>query len=157
MRLLKLVISAFLLLTYLLGFAHNLIPHCQELISGEHQSARHHHHHHQYQLGEGSNPGQVHILHKDHFDADIFDLIICFLSEMEHHADDCNIENYIPVSANDRIKASVKLKQLAALFSCFRFTEQSDTFPASGGADVVKCLSPFLDVSRYRGPPSLSC
>ena len=157
MKIIKPIITVFLLLTYSLGFAHNLFPHCQELISGEYQASHHHHEHHQHESGEGTNPEHEHIIHEGHFDAGIYDFIICFLSEMEHPANDCNIENYVPAKANDNLKELTKAKLIAVLFTLFRFTEQFETLLEYSRADVTIYLSPLLDNSPHRGPPSLSC
>ena len=157
MKIFKLVISIFLLLTYSLWFAHTLVPHCQELISGEYQTSHHHHKHHQHQPGEEKNPNHEHVLHENHFDAGVYDLILCILSETEHPANDCNIEHYVPAKANDNFKELTKAKLITVLSTLFHFTEQPELLPENSSEDVAIYLSLPLGNSPHRGPPSLSC
>jgi hypothetical protein len=157
MKIIKSIISVSVLLTYSLGFAHTLVPHCQELISGEYQTSHHHHKHHQHQPGEEKNPNHEHILHENYFDAGVYDLILCILSETEHPSNECNVDHYIPVNGNDNLKELTKAKLLAVLFTLFQFPEQSDTLSDYIGEDVAIYQSPPLDNSPSRGPPYFSC
>lgn len=155
---LKFCISFFLLLTYTFGFAHNLIPHCQELAIGEKQNISHHHHeHHQHQSEEETNPDHEHIPHEDHFDAGIYDLILCILSEAAHPSSECNVDLYFPINGNDSIKELTKANLLGVLFTLFQFPEQSDTLSVYIGEGIALYLTPPLDNSPSRGPPYFSC
>lgn len=159
MKIIKSVISVFLLLTYSLGFAHNLIPHCQELAIGEQQNISHHHHeHHQHEPDVKLSSELDHIVHEGHFDENIYDLIACILSELEHPADDCHNSQYVPTkSNNDLTKQLSKVKIVAILFSVLGFTNQSKS-PSEYSCEVaVQYSSPPLDNSPNRGPPSISC
>ncbi len=158
-RNLKFCISLFLLLTYTFGFAHNLIPHCQELATGEKQNISHHHHeHHKHKPDVKPSYEHGHIVHEGHFDENIYDLIVCILSELEHPADNCHSSHYILASQNnDLTKQLSKVKIVAVLFSLLNFTNQRKPLSEYSCEVAVQYSYPPLDNSPNRGPPSFSC
>ena len=153
-------ISFLLLLTYTFGFAHNLIPHCQELATGQQQNISHHHHkHHDHKSDVKPSSKHDHIVHEGHYDENIYDLIVCFLSEMEHPADDdCHVSHYIQTNLNNDLTKQVsKTKIIAILVSVFSFTDQRKSLSEYNSEDAVQYSSPPLGNSPNRGPPSISC
>lgn len=156
----KFFISFLLLLTYTFGFAHDLIPHCQELAIGEKQNISHHHHeHHQHEPDVKLSSEHDHIVHEGHYDENIYDLIVCILSELEHPADDdCHVSHYIPTKLNtDLTKQVSKTKIIAILVSVFSLTDQRKSLYEYNSEVAVQYSSPPLGNSPNRGPPSISC
>ena len=151
----KVSISFFLLLIYFFGSAHNLIPHSQEFDSQNHNSATHEHH--QHTQDKAGNSDHHHVLHNNHFDEDLFDLLVCFFSETEHAANACEIQHYLPTATiDDSIKELTKAKFVALLFVFVLTEEQSEAISAFEIDLIANYLSPFLDDSPSRGPPTIS-
>ena len=155
----KAFISVLLLLTYSLGFAHNLVPHCEELTIGEQQSSSHHHHeHHQHSSDEENALADQHISHNDHFDLGVYDLIACFLSEMEHPGNDCHFENcFLLKTSDDLTKQFSKTKIVIILYSVLGLLDQNESLSEYNSEFAEQYLSPPLGNSPNRGPPSISC
>lgn len=155
MQISRIVISCFLLFTSSLGFAHYLIPHC-EAGNIEHKIATHHENHHQHTPGDNLDHG--HVVHNDHLDGGIYDLIVCFLSEMEHSTEDCNLKYYLLAKTNDKINTQLTItKLIAVLFTICCIAEQNETVSAFSGEATAIYLSPPIDNAPNRGPPSISC
>lgn len=76
----KIIASLFLLFTYLIGFTHNVIPHCHHNADANHTHLEHHEHH----TGSHDQGNDRHVSHNDHLDEGVLDFIICLLSETEH-------------------------------------------------------------------------
>lgn len=149
----KVVVSFLLLLTYSFGFMHNLIPHYEELESHNYSSANHQHH--QHTLNDDVITNYDHILHDNHFDEDLLDLIICFFSETKHANIGCDIQHYLPGETIDISKKELtKVKLVAILFSFVLNAEQSEPVFIIETDLKAKYLSQALANSPYRGPPS---
>jgi hypothetical protein len=83
---LKVLISSILIFSYSLGFAHNLVSHCQ-MGHESHESSNHKHEYlHQ---AEAVSHNHEHISHKDHIDTSWWDFMICLLTDIEH--DEANL------------------------------------------------------------------
>ena len=95
----KTVISLILILSYSIGFAHNLIPHCTDFHSdGEHsESAHHNHSHHTHDDGNFVEENHDHVEHDDHFDDGYLDYLICLIDNLDHSNGSCNLECYTPL------------------------------------------------------------
>ncbi len=158
----KTIISLLLLLTYSLGFAHNLALHCQEVshlgLSVHQEEENHHHHkHHQHSPDENINSDHEHILHEDHYDESLYDLVLCFLNEIEHPAEECNVQHYLPAKTNNVSKKDLaKVKLIVILFSISIDVRKSEiaTDYAPNIRDTFS--SPPLEQAPYRGPPSFT-
>lgn len=156
----KVVISFFLLVTYLFGFAHSLIPHQQWFESNFHaiayqEKGNHLHHHHV--LDEQIDSDHEHVLHGNHYDTGLYNLIICFFSETEHPVNSCEIQHYLPVESNNAsTKALTKAKFVTILIAIVLNAEQSEPNSICSTDSKVKFLSHPLGDSPYRGPPSIS-
>ena len=162
MQIKRAIISLLLLLTYSLGFAHYLIPHC-EASNIEHQVAAsqenpHHHHEHHQHTSDDKDIDHEDIVHNGHLDAGLYDYIVCFLSDAEHPAEDCNLQHYLPANTNDKIDSQLSKAQfVAVLFTVFCIVKQDEALPKSRSEFAAVYLSPPIGDSPYRGPPSLSC
>ncbi|MEH0154433.1 hypothetical protein V6R21_09835 [Limibacter armeniacum] len=155
-------ISFILLLIYAFSFLDFLIPHCQELVMGELGGYQHHKEHHVHEKKEpkvaNQLQAQAQIEHEGHFDTDLYDLMICVLSEMEHAADDCNIVHYVFSKLDGKLKLDVKEKLATILLFVFYLTTSSSASAAYTCEDVsLLYLSPPLDSISLRGPPVISC
>lgn len=155
MKYLKIFISFFLLTIYTFGFAHSFLPHCQDVLHKETTNSHHHHEHHEHINESDNNIEHEHILHQGHYDEDLYDLIICFINDMEHPVEDCHFDNYVSAKTNKLFKEKVKL--LAILISIVQPNyliekSQEHTFIAN---DFYS--SPPIGDSPLRGPPSFSC
>jgi len=152
MKITKIIISLFLLLTYSLGIAHNIIPHQHDGADHQHVSEGHQEdgHHH---LSNDSNTEHKHIPHGDHFDEDMYELLVCFLHQSESKENDCNKQHYTPaktyrslINKDSQLNASlldnlhrVELKETS--LETINFTDQAFSLLLSS-------------CSTLRGPPS---
>lgn len=159
MQIKKAFISIILLLSFSLGISHNLILHCHELDNEEQQYSSHHHHeHHKHTFDQENDLADQHIFHNDHFDLNTYDLITCFLSEIEHPTNDCNLEHYIPLkSENNLNKQFSKIKIVSVQITVWSLTDQIESLSTYNKEVVSQYLSPPLGNSPNRGPPSISC
>ena len=157
MQIKRVVISCFLLFTYSLGFAHNLIPHC-EASNIEHQENSHHHHEHHQHDSDDKDIDHEDIVHNGHLDAGFYDYVLCFLSDTEHPIHDCNLNHYLPANTYDKVDTELsKAKFIAVLITVFSTTEQDEALPKTRSEVASIYLSPPIGDSPHRGPPSFSC
>jgi hypothetical protein len=157
MQIKRVVISCFLLFTYSLGFAHNLIPHC-EASNIEHQENSHHHHEHHQHDSDDKDIDHEDIVHNGHLDAGFYDYFLCFLSDTEHPIHDCNLNHYLPANTYDKVDTELsKAKFIAVLITVFSTTEQDEALPKTRSEFASIYLSPPIGDSPHRGPPSFSC
>lgn len=101
---LKTVISVLFLSTYLLGFGHALTPHCQTSCDN-HVAVdnTHAHQHHEHSSEEANGHDHDHVSHGDHFDENWVDLLVCLLSDVEHHSSGCHAPHFIQTdNVNDK-------------------------------------------------------
>lgn len=157
MRTSKVIISLLLLLTYSLGFAHNLIPHSHEVETenhiAEHDNEGHHHHH---KAVEHSHGEHEHISHGDHFDGGVLDVLLCVLHETNHPEDDCKDEHFLPANSNRIIINKLQTKQLVTIL--FAIETEAIELDLLVSSQVVEksYLSPSVEDTPLRGPPSKS-
>ena len=158
MQFYKTIISLLLLLTYSLGFAHNLIPHCHNSESTEHIVEHDgHHHSHQHNTIEHSNSDHEHIAHKGHLDEGIYDYLVCLIHETETPESECEIEHCFTVNVNDNNLKLNKLQSTIVLFAIFQPIPKDETTQSYAGYDEIRYLSPPIEDSPHRGPPVISC
>jgi len=155
----RVVISFLLLPIYSLVLAHNLVPHCQEFSSVDvvtHQEKENHHHHahHQHSLDEVISSDHEHIWHQGHYDEGVYDLLECFLSEIEH----CGVEHGYPLNTSDSsLKKLAKSKVIVVLFALLLDLGQNK-ITTNYGTNVNAIFSPPpLEHSPHRGPPLFTC
>jgi len=151
----RFVISFFLLFVYALSFAHALIPHTtsfyntvkeQALVSSTQQ--KHLHQHHCKTINES------HIKHNSHCDENIFDLLICLFSDIQHHHSD-DTDNYFNVINNIKINSTVTyyttLNNLTV--GSTKFTFHFNEKVKKSRYLSKKYLPPLIDTPQLRGPP----
>lgn len=149
--------SVFLLLTYIIGLAHSLIPHCHNHSGDGHSAELHQHAHH-----HSHDSVQAHYYAQDYTCVDstapgLFALMSNWLGAMEHPFTECNIENYVPLNAADGVSDLLKLKQVLICIVLFAFAEPEDELHLYTDGDALLYKSPHLYNSPLRGPPVLSC
>jgi hypothetical protein len=161
MKIKRLIISFLLLFTYTLGFAHNFVPHCQDVnyfdISLHQEKGNHHHHEHFDTQNDESEEGYY--AHEDHYDLGIYDLVQCLLNEIEHPAEDCKTESYLPSEVNTLIFIN-NYESIATLSGLFNFCitpSLSLVSPNYTWGIARLYLVPLIENSPNRGPPIISC
>lgn len=154
----KILISFFLLLTYSLGFAHEIIPHCHiesEIAFGNDNGEDSHHHHEHHSHETDDHLDHEHINHQDHLDDGFYDFVVCLLSESEHSQSSTH-HHYVPSNPNsisfkglDKIKNAVTLLAVVTSIKCdiqlTEFGKENEDF----------YLPPPILYAPHRGPPSL--
>ena len=156
MRLMKPFIAVFLLLTYSVGFAHNLIPHHHHITTGIGE-AGHHHEHHQHGMESSFGENHEHIEHQDHFDENLLDLLICMLHDFEHSEGECYTQYLVVPKKSTQPIGNSKVKLICTLLSFVLvnpFESVSQNF-CEGDETAISVDVP--DNARDRAPPVFSC
>jgi hypothetical protein len=150
------IISIFFLFIFLVGLAHQMVPHCHEFLAGEHQAAHHHHDYHRH--SPENTPDHSHIAHDDHLDAGVFDLIICILSDMEHPATDCTLFHFVASKAAQNAKSTgVDGTTNVAPISTSLSIPDLSLQPVFFDQELNHHSAPPLGNLPSRGPPHFSC
>ena len=153
MQLKKTVLSLVLLLSYSLGFAHNLLPHCSNPDQFSHSHHELHEHHSDGELAESQHE---HIAHDNHEDEGLYDFLLCLLSEADHHYHyelntDFTFSNISEINL-DFLKVKFKAIAVAEITPDY-FTS---FIPSRQLEPQQFYRSPFVGHLRHRGPPHLS-
>jgi hypothetical protein len=131
-----------LLLTYSLGFAHNLEPHCSDSSEQNHTHAPTHEHHQ----------------HMDHYDGGVSDFLICLVQETGNPEPECSAEHFFTISSNDLFLRDVNKLQAVIVLSIVLNIEVKSTPISKYIKDIGKTyLSPLINDNPFRGPPVFSC
>lgn len=147
----KFIISVFLLLTYFIGWTHELVPHfhhahTENHAHGEIKNSQDNHHHHNHNM-EGNTE------HVDHVDESILDVFLCLISGMEHSTNDCAIHNYFPSSIKRVGKKQMETASVICVFQGFY------TLPILENAQIAVPINIpiykhfYLSSLKLRGPP----
>lgn len=154
MQLGKISLSIFLLFAYTLGVAQHLLPHCHhsEVFISGHQDD--HYHHLPTNKAESDHDHPL-LLHRNHLDAGLLDLLLCIIQEAEHTPEEaghqfCQVNVLRP---GEKIKTKVlengipgplvALPAVPSLILCEESTSSSLLLP-----------NPFfLNYQTLRGPP----
>lgn len=161
MQIKKVIIASLLLLTYTVGFVHNLIPHCSagcaELPLATHEESGHHHHaHHEHDHGDQTD--HDHIAHNGHLDGGFFDYVVCLLSEMEHPATDCKSDVCLPASSLNNIPESLAAAHCITLLCAMcAAPEQNEPQQYTYSKAAPAYTAPPIAECPHRGPPTPSC
>lgn len=146
-----------LLLAYSLGFTHNLISHTH-IAESENNIVAHdedgHHHHHHHNIQNNKHVDHEHISHGNHFDEDLYDLLICFLHTADNQAKDCDNEYYIAADHNRVLKSKQQVKLLATLVALYTEPEESVLFSEFYAVAELKIRPPLISSYPLRGPPT---
>lgn len=147
----KVAISLFLLLTYSIGFAHNLAPHCGDF-SGDMEI-----HTHQHCDKSETISNHNHVDHNDHYDDGIFDYLACLIHETENHETECAIEHCFTISNNSTSVKKINKLYIAIVFTSFiQPIIHSKTIGYYSKNKQRNYSSPPLEDSYLRGPPFIS-
>ena len=149
----KLIITILLLLTYSFGFAHNLVPHCNDFTEESHDHSSNHNHHF-HSEGEELHDDHIDIAHDDHFDGGLFDFITCLVHESELPEDECSIEHCFIINSNSfSLKDINKIQVAIVLFTVTQPIVQNEPITYSSTDLEINYLPPPLEDSPHRGPP----
>ncbi len=162
MQLKRMFISVTLLLTYAVGSVHALVPHCHHAESGVQLSADHHrqhHHRHQHHEHDDDPSGEHHhVMHRDHLDDGLMDLLICILSETAHSGasvDQCllnsKVLNKLPTDAWSKVKLTAVPVTIAGIDD-----KVLDPAPACRSVPPGLHGTAHNASSPHRGPPLVS-
>jgi hypothetical protein len=145
------VISLFLLLTYTLGFGHDVIPH-------QHNSDTHHHaethHHHDGATHKHEHKQHDHVAHGNHFDSSLYDLIICFLSEASHATEECEFTHYTLSNTASAAKNTTQASSTISLYSSIVAETTNNTNGDDFNFSSINYRPRRIASSPLRGPPT---
>lgn len=153
----KAIISVFLLLTYSMGLAHEVIPHCHHNTVGP-ESNGHHVVDHQHDLGHVCEKESAHFDHRAHCDEGFMNFVVCLMSETDH-PDTCNERSlFLPslthdLSSNQGVKLLITAAILLTSYDFFSLSACKQTFADPSFSCFPRASSP----ASLRGPPSISC
>lgn len=114
----------------------------------------HHHKHHEHSHHHDETDDHSHIKHADHIDEGIWDLIVCVLSELEHHGlQDSQIS---PNSApgTTKVKKLDQLKFIAFVVGLFQDVEAPSNQANYLLSTPLVGDQYFLGSAPLRGPPT---
>lgn len=162
----KVIISLFLLLTYVIGYAHSLLPHHADTEAVEQSSmnidGKHHHHNHmQASPSENSKNNRL-IEHEHHYDDGLFDLIVCLINEVEHQENDCNFDFYDlanPIAIENKANSKhnpVKARFVAVFVAVLNLSIQNNKPATINPEFTIVYNAPPITQSPNRGPPTLA-
>lgn len=153
MHIKRTVLSLVLLLSYSLGFAHNLLPHCSNPDQFSHNHHQLHEHHSNAELPDSQHE---HIAHANHEDEGIYDFLLCLLSDVDHHYhDELNTDftfSKISEVSLDFIKVNIN----AVLADDMAPNYYSSFLPSEQVYFHYAYSIPLVGHLRDRGPPQLS-
>ena len=98
MKTTKHILSVLILFSIFGGIAHNLFPHCEDLIlndSYSNKQSEYHHHKHHADLDNEPHFNIKHIKHNNHLDEGIYDYVKCILVDIEIPQDNCNLSCFV--------------------------------------------------------------
>lgn len=146
------IISMILILTYTVGFAHNLIPHCTDNHPNAVHLETHNHAHHIHASDDHSAEGHSHVEHGDHFDDGFLNYLVCLFEGIQHHDSGCDVEcnpqgNQVKYSTENSVSTDTII---VALDNQFYIENTSVKI----NSDVLQVQSQKgLDTSPGRSPP----
>ncbi len=162
MRIKQFIISILFLFVYTLSFAHSLMPHANGFYAEHFPDActenetEHLHEHQCNEINHACANDKVCIKHKDHCDDNVFDFLICLLSDSHHHHS-TDIDDYF--NNTDNVKVISNDRQFVKSIDFYQSKISSFTLEYLIKGDVNKYLSkkyfpPLLDSPSLRGPPA---
>lgn len=146
----RIFISILLLCTYSLSFAQGLLPHSHDWQNGIGFDNHHHYVHQKSDKTNHSDPGQL--TKEDLSDESIYELILCFLTDLDNPDDEAKAE------VNNALANSLKIiqqVQLAAVILLFipQSESRSDLFVEQSEPLLQRLLTRYIP---QRGPPGIS-
>ncbi len=148
------ILAYFLILSYTLSFAHNLIPHSDTLIDGQHLHDLIHEHNH-FHSDFHSHSTDDHILHENHLDENVLDYLICIFSDLEHGESECAMEHETPSQ-----EVNVSFLFVDVFYAVINFHDidvilEQKNKEYSISKEIIYS-SPHYSTYKLRGPPILS-
>ena len=154
MRLMKNIVSWLLISIYVIGFAHNIIPHKHNSCENVVYECNHLELHDHTDLNEKKGDE---IRHRNHLDEGLLDFLVCFLSEMEHldfHDKHEISQSFNGADLTNNQFSPVYFKNINSLL--LSFIQQSNNQTKNYPFQSVKVDSSALKATPYRGPPTLA-
>ena len=154
MRKSKAIIPLFLLFSYLIGVAHDLIPHIHTKNGVE--SAPHLHEHVSTPTKVLDSNKSSYYKHTHHFDVSFIDYLSCLLSGMQDEEDSFCDQNtrYINNIFENRSEASLLVLILLISSSFLLSFFRSNNVGIDWVFNPHYSLQPYLNSQQKRGPPS---
>ena len=149
----KTIISLVLILSYTVGFAHNFIPHCSDVHTGEnHSKVEHNHEHHSHDGHDSLEKDHSHVEHGDHFDEGLIDYLVCLFDGVKHHDHSCDAQC---APQNNALKCSLEKstpinQAITVEFSAPYFEKQSSAISTNMELNLTQV---DLNSSSGRAPP----
>ncbi len=153
MQLKRTILSLVLLLSYSLGFAHNLLPHC----SNPDQFSHSHHQTHEHHTDAGDHASHAeHIAHDNHEDEGLYDFLLCLLSEVDHHYHD-ELNTDFTFSKISELNLDFLKIKINAVLNEIKKPSVFASFIPTVEVDLQRSYSvPLIGHERHRGPPVIS-
>ncbi|MDX1351263.1 MAG: hypothetical protein R3279_13490 [Putridiphycobacter sp.] len=122
----------------------------------------HNHDHHEHYAGDAHE--HEHVSHGDHFDDNWIDLLVCILSDVEHHGSGCHAPHFIQTDNSVEKKSWSKTSDddqndfigKGELPIPFKLTLVETSIQSNAPPQVDYSFLHFED-SPLRGPPFYSC
>lgn len=148
------IIAFIFLAIFSLGFGHGVVPHCEGKEAGGED-----HHHHKHHEHSSDNPiDDYHVSHNNHLDENIYDYLVCLVSDLEHEDDNCNMFLCSNITLNDfSFIDLVKVELPLVHISSFNLELLNNSESDYAELDCISGLPPILENILHRGPPSISC
>lgn len=159
MSFLKSIISFFLLLSYSLGFAHDLIPHYHigdeiEHIVAEYSRSHYHLEHHKHTEVIKWDKDDLKL--RNHLGISLFNYIVCLLTELEHPKG-AHQHYVISAKSNETSEKVLKKNKLKVIDTViFSKYKQKEILVEFDRELFFNYHTPFILSSYYRGPPFIS-
>lgn len=150
MNFIKTGISFLLLLTYSLGFAHNLVPHCSSILPHESHAYSHQHHSHQSPHEED----HMHVVHQNHVDDGLLDYVLCVVNDTGNEEHECVEDHFFTIQNNAiSLKKIIYLPTSIILFAINNELKEALMATRFMLENNITYVSPPLKNTSLRGPP----
>jgi hypothetical protein len=146
----RIFISILLLCTYSLSFAQGLLPHSHDWQEGIGFDDHHHYVHQSSE--ESSTPHPGHLANENICDQSIYDLILCFLTDLDSPDTDARAE--VNTSVFSGLNITQQVQMAAVILSFIPLPELKEEIFVHQSEPLVQRL-----LTRYipqRGPPGIS-
>ncbi|MBL1280527.1 MAG: hypothetical protein COA33_009655 [Fluviicola sp.] len=152
----RVIISFLLIFSYSFGFAHSLIPHCDNLLNGNHihNTAEKHKHQHNSSLEE-NHENHSHVSHGNHFDEGVYDLLMCLFSDLDHGDSECSMQHTATSEPSITYDSQEFAKVFSTFIALFAIVENKEEITISKVSDAIYA-SPEINALSLRGPPVIS-
>ena len=153
MQMKRTILSLVLLLSYSLGFAHNVLPHCSNPDQFSHSHCQTHVHHNEEGLHD---IGHEHSAHDNHEDEGFYDFLLCFFSEVDHHYH-YELNTDFTFSKISEINLDFLKVKIHAVLTEVQKPRVFESFVSTREVEDSSTYSiPIVGHERHRGPPQMS-